>query len=67
MNTSMGATRALYMSKNANDTCNACASNTIMGYISKKWPSYGPFPHRQEVQKVEALVLVLAAVLPKMP
>ena len=32
-----------------------------------KWPSYGPLPHRQEVQEVEALVLVLAAVLPMMP
>ena len=33
----------------------------------QKWPSYGPLPHRQEVQEVEALVLVLAAVLPMMP
>ena len=33
----------------------------------QNWPSYGPLPHRQEVQEVEALVLVLAVVLLKMP
>ena len=26
-----------------------------------KWPSYGPLPHRQEVQEVKALVRVLVA------
>ena len=33
MNTSMGASRALYMSKNAKG--DACASNTIMEYMCK--------------------------------